>query len=107
MGILVSYCSILLSSLSKDLVDKPEVETNEEPVAEMPSPQPIASPPLSGGGITINGNEPSVFADSTSGITRQSIPEHIKPDQLSKDELRSLVRQQLEYYFSRYVWMCS
>lgn len=104
------FCLISFRSLNKDSVKKSEVYPEQETVAEMPSPQPISNPTITGSGngglgVTINGNEPSVFSDvpGNSGIVRQSIPDHIKPDQLPKDELRSLVRQQLEYYFSRYV----
>jgi hypothetical protein len=82
--------------VSKDSLKNPEPQLEQEPAEEMPSPLP------SEGGVIVNGGEPSVFVEPHAGA-RQNIPEHIKPDELSKDELRSLVRQQLEYYFSRFV----
>ncbi|CAB3992916.1 la-related CG11505 isoform X1 [Paramuricea clavata] len=84
-------------SVSKDSLKKPETQRDQEPKEQMPSPLPT---PGGDGGVIVNGGEPSVFVEPRAGA-RQNIPEHIKPDELSKDELRTLVRQQLEYYFSR------
>ena len=82
--------------MSKESPKKPETQPYQEPKEEMPSPLP------SEGSVIVNGGEPSVFVEPHAGA-RQNIPEHIKPDELPKDDLRTLVRQQLEYYFSRFV----
>ena len=85
--------------MSKDSLKKPETQRDQEPKEQMPSPLPT---PGGDGGVIVNGGEPSVFVEPHAGA-RQNIPEHIKPDELPKDELRTFVRQQLEYYFSRFV----
>ena len=71
----------------------------------MPSPQPLSSPRHKATAVTldVNGKEPSFFSESTPNLLAHhdhGFPDHIKPDKLSEDELRSLARQQLEYYFS-------
>ncbi|XP_028393125.1 la-related protein 4-like [Dendronephthya gigantea] len=86
-------------SVSKDSLKEPETWPDQDRKDDMPSPQ--VSPNIGvDADIMVNGGEPSVFAEPHIGA-RQNIPEHIKPDELPKDELRTLVRQQLEYYFSR------
>ena len=85
--------------MSKDSPKKPETQLDQDSKEEMPSPLPN---PSGDGTVIVNGGEPSVFGEPHAGA-RQNIPEHIKPDELPKDELRTLVRQQLEYYFSRFV----
>lgn len=68
----------------------------DEQKAKMPSPLP--NPGKDETMIVINGEDSGVFVNL---IDKRNIPDHIKPDELPKDELRSLIRQQLEYYFSR------
>ena len=76
--------------MSEDLLQKPEtkLDLDLEGKEEMPSPLPN---PSSKEGVMVNGGESNVFVEPH------------KPDGLPKDELRTLVRQQLEYYFSRFV----
>lgn len=91
---------LIFRSVSKDSPKESETRPEQDQKGNMPSPQ--VSPNFGvDADIMVNGGEPSVFAEPHAGA-RQNIPEHIKPDELPKDELRTLVRQQLEYYFSRY-----
>ncbi|XP_046859159.1 la-related protein 4B-like [Xenia sp. Carnegie-2017] len=71
-------------------------DSADEQKAKMPSPLP--NPGKDETMIVINGEDSGVFVNL---IDKRNIPDHIKPDELPKDELRSLIRQQLEYYFSR------
>lgn len=100
----------MFRSVSKDPLAKPEIQLDQDPKEEeMPSPQllPNSSTSSADRGV-VNGGEPSVFVEPVAHAgARQNIPEHIKPDELPNDELRTLVRQQLEYYFSRFVLLCN